>query len=180
MSFGLGRVGGGVWGSAWRAMSGLLVLGMAACQGSDATPAGGAGSVRVVVNEIYASGGDPLGDPDWIELKNLADQPADLSGFRLRDDKTPFTLPTGTTVAARGYLLVYADDAPDGGASDRLHAPFKLGGSDEVSLLAPDGTVLDSLAWSSTMSSAGRTWGRLPDGTGQYLSLTPTPAARNL
>ena len=43
---------------------------------------------------IYASGGDPLGDPDWIELKNLADQPADLSGFRLRDDKTLFTLPT--------------------------------------------------------------------------------------
>lgn len=167
-----------LWFLPWALGAGFL-----GCSGGDAGAAGdggAAGAVRVVVNEVYVGGSDPLSDPDWAELKNLADSPADLSGYRLRDAKSPFTMPAGTTVPGRGYLMIYCDDVPDGGATDRLHAPFKLGSADELSLLAPDGSVLDSVGWTATMTSAGRTWGRLPDGTGQYLSLTPTPSARNL
>ncbi len=163
-----------------RFFSAALGLLLAACQGGEPAEGSGPASVRVVINEIYASGSDPLSDPDWVELKNLGEGSADLAGYRLRDDKTPFLLPAGAVVPARGYLMIYCDDAPAGAASDRLHAPFKLGGTDELVLLAPDGSTLDGIGWIPSMTSTGRTWGRLPDGTGQYLSLTPTPAARNL
>jgi len=158
-------------------------LGLLACQGANESASSDMGmsvSGQVVVNEVFSSGSDPLSDPDWVELKNIGSSPMDLSGYRVRDDKTTATLPAGTTLAAGKYLLIYCDDAPDGGASDRIHVPFKLGGQDEFYLLAPDGSSIDGVAWNSTLVTSGRSYGRLPDGTGQYLALTPTPGARNL
>lgn len=165
---------------------GALFLGagpvLAGCQGPNAAALDLAVSEhgQVVVNEVFSSGSDPLTDPDWVELKNIGSSPVDLSGYRVRDEQTTAMLPAGTQIAAGAYLLIYCDDAPDGGARDRIHVPFKLGGQDEFYLLAPDGTSLDGVAWNSTLVSSGRSYGRLPDGIGQYLALTPTPGARNL
>lgn len=162
---------------------GLIGLWLSACQGANEsanTDLSVTVKGLVVVNEVYASGSDPLTDPDWVELKNVGTMTLDLTGYRVRDDKTTASLPAGTQISPGGYLQIFCDDAPDGGASSGIHVPFKLGSQDEFYLLAPDGSVVDGVAWTAMMAAAGRSYGRLPDGTGQYLLQTPTPGARNL
>lgn len=133
----------------------------------------------VVINEVFPHGKDELTDPDWAELKNTGDTAVDLSGYRVRDDKTTATLPPGTRLEPGQYLVLLCDDAPDGGASMALHLPFKLGGSDELYLLQPDGNKVDGVSWDATSAPTGKSFGRLPDGAGQFTALTPTRGARN-
>ena len=163
---------------------GAVCLSLAACTGANDTSNQMISAVGlIVVNEVYPSGSDPATNPDWVEFKNLGTYAFDLASYRVRDDTITSVLPAGsqrTIIQPGGYLLVYCDDLPDGGAIDRVHLPFKLGGKDEFYLLAPDGTQVDGTAWDSTTVTNGRSFGRLPDGTGQFLSLTPTPNARNL
>jgi hypothetical protein len=166
-----------------------LTLGIAGCSGSfspDSSDAGAPADAAAVIaksaviNEVFPHGANALTDPDWVELKNIGAAAIDLSGYRVRDSKTTITLPQGTHIAPGGYLVIYCDDVPDGGASDRLHAPFKLGGQDEIYLLDPVGNRIDSVVWDSVAAPSGRSYGRLPDGTGLFLSLTPTRNARNI
>jgi hypothetical protein len=165
-----------------RALFFCLVLPVSACTGSNQSALDMDASAKgfVVVNEVYSSGNDALSDPDWVELKTVGTAPIDLSAYRVRDEKTTAPLPSGTVIEPGKYLLIYCDDLPDGGASDRIHVPFKLGAQDAFSLLAGDGTTIDGVTWDTTMSSAGKSYGRLPDGTGQFLLLTPTQGVRNL
>ncbi|MFO0621212.1 MAG: lamin tail domain-containing protein [Polyangia bacterium] len=134
----------------------------------------------VVINELYPHGTDTLTDPDWVELKNLGQSAVNLSGYRVRDDKTFFTLPAQATIPAGGYLILYCDDAPDGGASDRVHLPFKLGSQDEFYLLDPSGATISSASWNAVTAPSEKSYGRLPDGTGLFIALTPTRSARNI
>lgn len=166
----------------------VVLLGAAACsEPQTEAPDGGmsgsdlstAPTPGIVINEIFPHGADELTDPDWVELKNTGDTAVDLSGYRLRDDTTTMTLPAGTTVAAGQYLIIYCDDAPDGGATDRLHAPFKLGKQDELYLLRPDGNKADGLTWDAIAVPTGKSYGRLPDGTGQFNAITPSQNKRN-
>jgi hypothetical protein len=60
---------------------------------------------QVVVNEIFYNAPDDLDDLQWIELYNNAEQPADLSGWTIDDGKI-YTFPSGTTLDARGYVIV--------------------------------------------------------------------------
>ena len=167
-----------------RTAVGAACLSLAACTGANETGGQMTSAVGViVVNEVYPSGSDPVTNPDWVEFKNLGTYAFDLASYRVRDDTITAILPAGTQktiIQPGGYLLVYCDDLPDGAAADRIHLPFKLGGQDEFYLLAPDGTQVDGTAWNSTTVTNGRSFGRLPDGSGQFLSLTPTPNGRNL
>lgn len=135
---------------------------------------------KLVVNEVFAHGSDELTDPDWAELKNIGETELDLSGYQVRDDKTKATLPDGTSLAPGKYLVIYCDDVPDGGATERMHVPFKLGSDDEFYVLDPSGNRIDGATWDATTAPSGKSYGRLPDGTGQFTALTPTAAARNL
>ncbi len=137
-------------------------------------------TAQVVINEVFPHGADELTDPDWAELKNTGTTTVDLSGYRVRDDKTSATLPAGTTIAAGAYLVIYTDDVPDGSATDRLHVPFKLGGTDEFYLLSADGNKVDGVTWDATAVPQGKSYGRLPDGTGKFNAITPSRGARNL
>lgn len=133
----------------------------------------------VVINELFPHGSDVLSDPDWVELKNIGDAAADLSGYRVRDDKTAASLPAGTQLPPGGYLILYCDDAKDGGASERIHLPFKLGSSDEFYLLLPDGNQVDAVTWDAASVPAGKAFGRLPDGHGSFGAVAPTRGSRN-
>ncbi|MFO0573371.1 MAG: lamin tail domain-containing protein [Polyangia bacterium] len=145
--------------------------------GADQGAASAAGSV--VLNEVSPHGTDALADPDWAEIKNTGSTPIDLSGYKLRDEKSTAILPPGTILGPGQYLIVYCDDVPDGGATDRLHVPFKLGGQDELHLLRPDGTPVDAVLWDAVSAPAGKSYGRLPDGTGAFIALNPTRGTRN-
>lgn len=133
----------------------------------------------VVINEVFPHGTNELTDPDWAELKNNGTTTVDLSGYRVRDDKAAATLPTGTTLGAGQYLVLYCDDAPDGGAAGLIHLPFKFGGTDEFHLLLPTGTEVDSVTWTAAKAPTGKSYGRLPDGSGQFAAQTPTRGTAN-
>ncbi len=141
----------------------------------------------VVINELMADNEKTLADPqgefdDWIEFRNLTDQEIDLSGCYLTDDpnkprKWPF--PAHTTIAAAGYLLVWADE--DGLAPSGLHANFKLEKAGEQILLididANLNAVLDTVTY--TTQKADRSVGRSPSDADQFILMQPTPGQPN-
>src|SRR4030042_2983005 len=128
------------------------------------------------VNEIMASNSSAARDPqgeydDWIELYNASGAPADFGGLYLTDDPgvpTKWQIPTGnrnvTTIPAKGFLLVWADeDTKDAG----LHASFKLDADgDAVYLFDSDGsTLIDGIEFDKQASNVS--YGRCPHGTGE-------------
>ncbi|MEP6619723.1 MAG: lamin tail domain-containing protein [bacterium] len=109
----------------------------------------------VVINEVESNGGVP---GDWVELYNTGQSPVDLSGFVFKDnnDTHIYTIPSGTTIAAGGYLVL--EEADFG---------FGLGAPDAARLFTPWGTVLDSYTWST---HAATTYGRCPNATGGFVT----------
>ncbi|MDZ4259901.1 MAG: lamin tail domain-containing protein [Gemmatimonadales bacterium] len=110
---------------------------------------------HVRVNEVESNQGTP---GDWVEFFNTSARALDLSGLVFRDnnDSRGYSLPTGTTIPAGGFLVL--DEATFG---------FGLGATDMARLFAADGTTLiDSHSWSG--GHAPTTFGRCPDGTGEF------------
>jgi len=156
-------------------------------------PSGG----RVVINEIQAAG------DDWVELTNVGGAPVDLGGLVLADSDTSvdggaprltdgLTFPVGTSLAPGQYLLVVADlsDAStgqqmtclgDGGPTSCYHASFGISAlrGERIYLIGAGGAEVAAADYPPNAVAAGRTWGRLPDGTGAFASTAPTPGARN-
>lgn len=138
----------------------------------------------VFLNEFTSNnvGGlqDELGQAeDWIELINTGATAADISFHHLSDTVSAPSLwafPSGTTIAAGGFLIVFADASPEQGP---LHAGFKLASTGEaVVFSAPDGTILDSHVFGA--QAVDTSAGRVPDGTGAWMDLsTPSPGGSN-
>jgi cysteine-rich repeat protein len=125
---------------------------------------------RVVINEVKAR---PFGDDanDWLELINLESTPADISGWTFQDDNPEnlYTFPAGTVIPPGGFLVL--DEGTD--------FTFGLGRTDAAVLRDTAGDVVDETAWEDPQAEGG-TWGRLPDGTGTFQTLTqPTRGAPN-
>ncbi|HVK28889.1 MAG TPA: lamin tail domain-containing protein [Nocardioides sp.] len=124
----------------------------------------------VNINEVE-SNGDAT---DWIELKNTGAAPIDVSGWILRDndDTSAATIPAATTITAGGYVAI------DTNVAAAHTTNFGLGGADRARLFLPDGiTAVDSYEWTA---HAATTYGRCPDGTGDFVATTAgTRAAAN-
>jgi len=138
---------------------------------------------NLVINELLAGNdtiqADPAGDfDDWLELYNNSDAAIDLSGYFLSDDEEEpgqWAFPTGTTIAAGGYLIVWADDDED---QEGLHANFKLSGNGEtVTLSDPDTNVVDQITYGEQTDDIS--FGRFPNGTGDFRTMDPTFNAEN-
>lgn len=130
------------------------------------------GGPHVVINELMAANHgavrDEAGDyDDWLELYNPTDEAVDVGGMYLTDDlsepakwRIPSDSQAITTLAPRGYTLIWADAEPDEGP---LHADFKLSASgEEIGLFAPDGRLIDSVAFPAGAENVS--YGRLGDG----------------
>jgi hypothetical protein len=122
---------------------------------------------------------------DWIELYNPRSVALNVADYRLK--KTPagteWTIPAGTILPPRGFLLVWADNEtnPNGwvGPGGDLHANFKLADNDSVELYAPAGaTSLQTADVGTAQSDVSR--GLYPDGQGAAVSMSlPTPRVGN-
>jgi len=115
-------------------------------------------TATVVVNEVESSGGVP---GDWVELFNNGTQAVDLSGyfFKDNDDSRTFTIAAGTAIQPGSFLVL--EEAQFG---------FGLGAADAARLFAPDGvTLVSSYTWTA---HAATTYGRCPDGTGEFFTTT--------
>jgi len=144
-------------------------------------------NTSVVINEFLASNTSTLADPqgefdDWIELRNLTGSTVNLTGLYLTDEpsnprKWPF--PSGTTIAANGYLLVWADE--NGLATPGLHANFKLSGSGEQIYLvdtdANNNQVLDSITFGAQTTDVSL--GRTAADADVWSTMIPSPNAVN-
>lgn len=115
---------------------------------------------------------------DWVELYNASDGEVDLGGWGLADDlgAPDWTFPAGTTIGPGAHLVVWADDEPGEG---ELHATFALATErDELALFAPDGAVVDDLAWTATGDDV--VVGRFPSGgVFRSASVVATPGNAN-
>ena len=146
-----------------------------------------AAAPAVVINEVCTGNGgtngnltdavDKNGDPcDWVELYNPADTEADLTGLTLvKDGKDSFAL-DGVKIAPKGFTVVYCCKTYNGDES-KPHAGFNLSGSG-VKLALMDGeNEVDTLEVPALADDT--VWARKPDGTGEAVTLLPTPAASN-
>ncbi len=134
---------------------------------------------QIVINELLPKntqyGSDEDGDfDDWIELYNPADEDQDISGYYLADSKknpTKWKFPQGTTIAANGYLIVWADE--DSTHVSGLHTNYKLSADGEnVVLLTPTQEVIDLVEYPATVLE--QSYARKPNGTGNFEWATPT------
>lgn len=145
------------------------------------------------INEWMASNPSTSGilDPadsqadDWVEIYNPTSETISLNGWSISDsadDPFKFQIPSGFSIPANGYLLIWADDEivqNDPTLRNEVHANFKLSSSGEsIILSAPDGSEIDRVDFSAQTAGISRL--RIPDG-GEKLSytLTPSPAQAN-
>jgi hypothetical protein len=140
------------------------------------------------INEFVADNQLSLKDgnnnaSDWIELHNPNNTTLDLTGCYLSDKPgTPagWQFPAGSTIAAHGYLIVFADSAIQSrDPAGFLHANFSLSKDGEsIVLTASDGTTtLDSII-NFPPQSQDLAYGR--DVQGAWKFMEPTPGAPNL
>lgn len=133
----------------------------------------------IVINEILPkniqNGTDQDGDyDDWIELYNVTNEEIDISGCYLTDSKknsTKWKFPQGITVAAKGYLIVWADG--DSTHVSGLHTNYKLSADGEnVVLLSPTQEVINLVEYPATLIE--QSFARKPNGTGDFGWAIPT------
>lgn len=119
----------------------------------------------VRINEVESDGGAP---DDWVELYNPTSSDLDVAGIRIQDDNdtNAHTLPAGTSIPARGYLVI-----------ERADLGFGLGSGDRVRIFDGD-ALIDEAVWGE--GHAAPSWGRCPDGTGPFaVTAEPTKGAPN-
>ena len=127
---------------------------------------------QVVINEIhyhpveeasFDADGHPLLDlsddvHEFVEIYNPGNEPVFLDGWRL-ESGVQFTFPSGTTLPARGYLVIAAQPQQLVAVReyaltmDQVLGPYSgrlgNGGGETVRLRKKDATVVDSVAYSS-------------------------------
>lgn len=145
----------------------------AAGDATDTAPEVSTPVLAIVVNEVA-----PAGAPDdWIELFNAGETRAEIGGWVLRDDdpRHGYVVPAGTAIAAGGYLVI-GRTAAGGDGFD-----FGLGSADGVFLFDAAGRLVDGTSWNDGAAPASASWGRIPDGSGSFVTLeTPSRGARNV
>lgn len=139
-------------------------------------------SVRI--NELMASNVNSFADPageydDWIELYNFSNAPQLLSGHYLSDkpsNLTKWKFPAETIIPPHGFLLVWCDEDEQ---QPGIHSNFKLNDEGESLIFtSSDGiTILDSVNFG--YQSVDTSWGRIPDGVGEFRRVFPTPNHSN-
>jgi hypothetical protein len=91
---------------------------------------------------------------DWIELRNVQEEPISLEGWYLTDDPdnlTKWRFPAGTTIPAMGYLIVYASNKEESKYPwpfvddlGYLHTNFELSaGGEYLALVRPNGRRIE-------------------------------------
>lgn len=139
---------------------------------------------ELVINEFMASNDATIADQDgefddWIELYNNGSTSIDLEGYYLSDDATDlmqWAFPAGTVIDGNSYLIVWADNDED---QSGLHSNFKLSAAAESVILSDaSGGIIDEISYIDQTSDIS--FGRFPNGTGDFQTMSPTFNAENM
>ena len=137
---------------------------------------------NLVINEFMADNATTVTDQDgeyddWIELYNNGPLAIPLNGVYLSDDPDlpgQWSFPD-TTIAAGGYLIVWADNDVE---EEGLHANFKLSASGESVVIADLGwNIIDAVEFGNQTTDIS--YGRYPNGTGSFSEMPATFATEN-
>jgi len=137
----------------------------------------------MVINEFMADNESTVTDQDdeyddWIEFYNNGSETINLDGLYLTDDAAQLDqwIFPDTSIAAGGYLIVWADNDED---QEGLHANFKLSKSGEAIILSDANLqVLDEISFGEQVTDT--TTGRFPNGTGEFELMQPTFGMENI
>ena len=137
----------------------------------------------LVINEFMASNDATAADQDgeyddWIELYNNSASTIDLEGYFLSDDAnelTKWAFPAGSFIDGNSYLIIWADNDD---TQSGLHASFKLSAAAEsVFLVYASGEIVDEVSYFDQITDIS--FGRYPNGTGNFQTMSPTFNAEN-
>ncbi len=137
----------------------------------------------LAINELLSDNATIAGDQDgeyepWLEIYNTSESEISLEGCHLTDDPnnpTKWTFPD-TTIGGQGFLIVWIDNDPD---QSGLHTNFQLslhGG--RILLTEPNQEVIDDETYGTL--GCDISWGRYPDGSGEFRLMTPSFGSPNL
>jgi hypothetical protein len=115
---------------------------------------------QIVVNEVHPV--PVAGEPEWVELFNIADSPSVLKNVRIWDSRTSVLLPE-INFPPRGFVLVTRDTAalretrfiPAGVRLIEVKLPSLNNTTDAVVLKTTDSVVIDSLFYNTKWSFKG-------------------------
>ena len=139
---------------------------------------------QLVINEINSQ------PDDWIELMNVGEMDLDISGYEIRDnsDDHRWRFAEGTIVKAGEMIVVDQNTSGENyndttGAYEPGTFNMGLGGGDSVRLYDPNGELVDSYTWTEHASHNGdfaaASYGRYPDGTGEFVLMHETKGSAN-
>lgn len=135
---------------------------------------------QISINELNAWNTNytwPSGYSDWVELKNEGWSPVNVSGYFISDDRenpTKWMIPSGTTIPARGFLVIWlnGDDDPD-----KMEASFALESSGEyLSLTTSSLSLVEEVEFPELYKD--ESYGKASDGSWVHFS-NPTREAEN-
>lgn len=137
---------------------------------------------QLSINEFLADNDTTVVDQDgehddWIELYNYGEITISLGGYHLSDRSDNFTQWTFPDVAieSHSFLVIWADNDT---SQIGLHAGFKLSASGEsIYLSDTEGRIIDQITYG--MQTSDISFGRFPDGSGEFKRMNPTFAAPN-
>jgi len=138
---------------------------------------------QLVINEFQANNKTTVQEPesgeyeDWVELYNAGSEQIDAGGYYLTNEKsdtTKWQIPLGTTVPAKGFLLIWLDNKDSG-----LHTSFKLDKDGDIIILYDDSKKrLDIMNFFEMEEDVS--YGRATDGGALWSQFdTPTPTGTN-
>jgi len=150
----------------------------------------GASEPEVVINEFLPDPDGPEQDynhdnttsdagDEFIELYNNGTTNAEVGGWHLISDTKTLTIDGNLTVPVKGFVYFIAGDKEGlhGSKWSGTWSTLSNTGMDSINLTNQDGTVIDSKIY--TGSTSGKSWARIPDGTGGWEEADPTPGEPN-
>ncbi len=131
-------------------------------------PPAAAAPTDVVINEMMYHALSDLDGDDYLELTNIGTSPVDLSGWTFSG--ITLTLPTGTSIAPGGYLVVAKDavqfQARYGFAPAAVYTGNLSNSGETISLKDNTAAVVDTVTYGQEDP-----WPARADGTGPSLEL---------
>lgn len=143
------------------------------------------GGLQLAINEYMASNDVTISDEadefdDWVEIHNYSTTSINLLGRYLSDNPdlpTKWAFPD-ITLEPGAFLLIWADDDEEQGP---LHTNFKLDADGEfIGIFDTDASgniLIDGTDFGPQETDVAI--GRLPNGTGAFQVVSPTPGASN-
>ncbi|MHB0755468.1 CotH kinase family protein [Polaribacter sp. M15] len=136
--------------------------------------------IPLVINEINYKSNDAFNADDWVEIYNPNTFTVDISNWLFKDDDDThvFTIPSGTTISAKGFLIVVKDISDFTAVYPKVKNfvgafDFGLGTSDAVRLFNADNVLQDEVIYDDS-------WANCADETGRTLELIATDLENHL